>query len=669
MLRLALAQMLQRTVDSLVAQGRIPSGLPSIAIEDPKDPSHGDFATNFAMVAARGAGLPPRALAELVAQTLEGEGHDLIASVEVAGPGFINLRLRPEAVATLAGDVSRDSLLAACKVPPDRRQRVNLEFVSVNPNGPITIGSGRGAAFGSTLANVLEAAGHTVHREYYINDGVNSEQMRLFAESVRHYLQGTPFPEGGYRGDYVQRVAEHLSPEVADLQASAQSVMLEAQRDDLECFGVRFDTWFSEQSLHDAGVVEREIASLVAKGVADERPVRTKLKLAKGGVIEDVILETQAGDADDHTQEEAPESGVRGDGRDSPGNHPSPPSPLSPGRGEGETLWLRSTKFGDDMDRVLRRKDGRLTYIASDVAYHKDKFDRTQKLPLPAAYRGEGESRVKLITILGPDHHGYIGRLHAVMAAVDAPPLNREREGDWGENPPVEAKLYATPEERDACRSALDSARQKLDVVIYQLVRFMKDGKPAPMRKRDGNIYALIDLIDEIGRKVKPEDTQTEQRKVGKDVARFFYLMRSHDTTFDFDLDLAEQQSDENPVFYVQYAHARISGVLRKAAEANLSASCSHLKRLTHPKETALIKKIVDLPHEVERAAEDYGVHRLTTYAIELARAYHHFYDACRVIQPEDPELSHARLALCEATRSALGVTFNLLGIEAPEHM
>jgi arginyl-tRNA synthetase len=313
------------------------------------------------------------------------------------------------------------------------------------------------------------------------------------------------------------------------------------------------------------------------------------------------------------------------------------------------------------MDRVLRRKDGRLTYIASDVAYHKDKYERTQT----------AGPNAKLITILGPDHHGYIGRLHAVMAAVEAPPLRSGGEGvgGWGPEPPVEAKLYATPEERDACRLALEFARRKLDVVIYQLVRFMKDGKPAPMRKRDGNIYALIDLIDEIGKKVKPGEDQAEQRKVGKDVARFFYLMRSHDTTFDFDLDLAEKQSDENPVFYVQYAHARISGVLRKAAEANLSASCDYLKRLTHPKESALIKKILDLPHEVGRAADDYGVHRLTTYAIELARAYHHFYDACRVIQPEDPELSQARLALCEATRSALGVTFNLLGIEAPEHM
>lgn len=209
----------------------------------------------------------------------------------------------------------------------------------------------------------------------------------------------------------------------------------------------------------------------------------------------------------------------------------------------------------------------------------------------------------------------------------------------------------------------------------------MKDGKPAPMRKRDGNIYALIDLIDEIGKKVKPEASQEEQRKSGKDVARFFYLMRSHDTTFDFDLDLAEKQSEDNPVFYVQYAHARICSILRKASDEGQVSSMprptapyprngeGEFRLLTHPKETALIKKILDLPYEVSRCAEDYGVHRLTTYAIELARSYHHFYDACRVIQPDQPALTQARLLLCEATRVALRAVFELLGIEAPESM
>ncbi|HMS54581.1 MAG TPA: DALR anticodon-binding domain-containing protein, partial [Fimbriimonadaceae bacterium] len=351
----------------------------------------------------------------------------------------------------------------------------------------------------------------------------------------------------------------------------------------------------------------------------------------------------------------SPQTG-RGDSDSPTPQVPNSPTPQS-------TLWLRSTKFGDDMDRVLRRKDGRLTYIASDVAYHKDKFNRP-------------ENADKLITILGPDHHGYIGRLQAVLAAQMLGESQSDVSNPSDRTDPTnltyQTDLYDSPEEAAACQAALAEARKKLHVQIYQLVRFMKDGKPAPMRKRDGNIYALIDLIDEIGKKVKPSETQEEQRKVGKDVARFFYLMRSHDTTFDFDLDLAERQSDENPVFYVQYAHARICSILKKA-EGSMGGTpletTSGTDVLKHPKELELIKKICDLPHEVQRCAEDYGVHRLTTYAIELARTFHHFYDACRVIQEDQPELTRARLALCTATRDALRSTFKLLGIEAPEKM
>lgn len=293
-------------------------------------------------------------------------------------------------------------------------------------------------------------------------------------------------------------------------------------------------------------------------------------------------------------------------------------------------MWLRSTKFGDDMDRVLRRRDGRLTYIASDVAYHKDKFNRPPNAE-------------KLITILGPDHHGYIGRLHAVLAAL-------LRDGvDTDENN----------------RAAFEEARTKLEVLIFQIVRFVKDGKPAPMRKRDGNIYALIDLIDEIGANLAPDSDTDEQKEVGADVARFFYLMRSHDTHMDFDIDLATKQSDENPVFYVQYAHARICSVIDKAGAITPGDG----KLLTHPRELALIKKILDLPHEVSRSAADYGVHRLATYAVELARTYHHFYDACRVIQPDEPALTADRLLLCDAARIALSQVCGLLGVRAPRRL
>ena len=573
------------------------------------------------MVASKRVGKNPRELGEHLAALLP---DALIQSAEVAGPGFINLRLNPVAAAGYVATIlDRGDALARAETPAGGR--INIEFVSVNPNGPITIGSGRGAAYGSTLANVLEAAGNVVHREYYINDGVNSEQMRLFAESVKSYVEGTEFPEKGYRGDYVQDVARALSPlpDIAAYQSASQDMMLKRQREDLAQFGVYFDTWFSEQSLHDAGIVPARIEELIQQGVADTEPKRTKLKLAKGGKIDEVITELQVSDEDDV-------------------------------EGAEPTLWLRSTEFGDDMDRVLRRRDGRLTYIASDIAYHADKFTRP-------------DNAGKLITILGPDHHGYIGRLTAVLAALrysEASPVVNE-----AELTEAELALYGTIEKRNQALGALALAKQQLEVVIYQLVRFLKEGKPAPMRKRDGNIYELRDLIREIGTQMAPDAPAEEQTRIGRDVSRFFYLMRSADTTMDFDIDLATKNSDENPVFYVQYAHARICSVITKAAEAGLRPDVQQNELLVHDRERALIKKIADLPYEVARIANDYSVHRLTTYAAELARTYHYFYDGCRVIQADQAQLSCARLALCEAARRALSQTLALLGISSPERM
>jgi arginyl-tRNA synthetase len=646
----------------LVESGQVSGALREVPVEISEKiaPEHGDYACNLALMGAKACGMNPRALAELLRERVQ--DSPLVASAEVAGPGFLNFRLRPEAVASFL-----PKILAAgeglARSEAEEPKRINVEFVSVNPNGPITIGSGRGAAFGSALCNVLEAAGHTVHREYYINDGVNSEQMRLFAESVRHYLrelagQPSTLPEGGYKGEYVSQVAGKLAQAskslaeapTGDLQIAAQNAMLVAQREALAEFGTVFDTWFSEQSLHDSGLVLQRIEELKARGVADERPFRTKLKLGKGGKIEDVLIEDQAGVQEDEDAQAEPV--------------PAFASAPAPAQGVGATLWLRSTKFGDDMDRVLRRQDGRLTYIASDVAYHADKFNR------PA-------NADKLITILGPDHHGYIGRLQAVLAALymesttaEGRSLSPQGEEELSE---IEAKLYASVAERNAARAALSKARRNLEVVIYQLVRFLKDGKPAPMRKRDGNIYELRDLQKELGERAKPKGTPEEQMQAGRDVARFYYLMRSHDTTMDFDLDLATQQSDDNPVFYVQYAHARIQSVIAKAAEAGLpsplEAQSIAAELLVHPRETALLKKIMELPDEVRRCAEDYGVHRLTTYAVELARTYHAFYDACRVIQPDERELSLARLGLCHAAALALRAALGLLGISAPDRM
>ena len=706
MLRTKLAELFRLIISELIGEGRLPAEVLSIPIEiaDPKNPEHGDFACNFALVASKVAGMNPRELGQALADKLAAQYPTIITVVEVAGPGFINLRLSAEFVAGYVPTVLAEGfkLESASRTPNPKR--INVEFVSVNPNGPITIGSGRGAAYGSTLCNVLEAVGNTVHREYYINDGVSSTQMALFAESVKAIVEGRPVPDNGYKGDYVHDVAAKITEkgrEIQWYQENTQNLMLAAQHSALSAFGVEYDTWYSEQSLHDDGKVAVEIEAMIDKGIADYGQTRAKLKLAKGFKIEDVLFETQTAKMETE-DEDAPVEEPKLDDlvpELMPIAEPSMEGSIADAdplesipSNEGETLWLRSTKLGDDMDRVLRRRDGRLTYIASDVAYHKDKFNR------PA-------NTDKLITILGPDHHGYIGRLTAVVAAMlmEKPktlPLAASGErGQGGEgiqplDDPIDAKLFKDSAEKEACEKALAEAREKLDVQIYQLVRFLKDGKPAPMRKRDGNIYALIDLMREIGTKLKPDGTDKEKLDAGKDVARFFYLMRSHDTTFDFDLDLAEKQSDENPVFYVQYAHARICSILNKAAEspspfqeggadgANSTANniaevkgggvgvgVYSARLLTHDREKALIKKIVDLPDEVRRASEDYGVHRIATYAIELARAFHYFYDGCRVIQADQPDLTAARLDLCRATAKTLKTTLNLLGVSAPEKM
>ena len=852
---------LSAAVDALKSSGVLPADLDvSLEVADPKDPSHGDFACNFALAAAKQAGMNPRELGEklrgeLVAgdQGTEGprdQGNEdknekrktkndgggapeksIFESVEIAGPGFLNLRMADGAwrlglewANQAAGNLAKPGVLKNEKRKTknddssgDHPLRLNVEFVSVNPNGPITVGSGRGAAFGSTLCNVLEAAGNEVHREYYINDGTNSEQMRLFAESSRFYValrifgewgnsehvedwtgellelinefvkvegdvssmksdelvskwlsfaknefeslvhgralghlavknsHDTPyyneerarqlrlysreawkngefeapfldFPEAGYRGDYVRYTAwqfvkakdnaeqeffEEAEKHIFDrnglfwFQSKAERWMLDAQKLDLEDFATTFDTWFSEQSLHDSGKVEGGIRHLIANGSADERPIRTVLKLAKGGKIDEVQIVEQPNEEVDEEGTEGPrEQGSEDKNEERKTKNEKPDSSDQRETASGHrlaandsrnTLWLRSTKFADDMDRVLRRKDGRLTYIASDVAYHKDKFNR------PPGPNGQGAD--KLITILGPDHHGYISRLHAVVAALldkNEKRKTKNEESDFeGESDPqyrpldvIEAKLYDSPEERENCLAALEEARERLEVIIFQIVRFVKEGKPAPMRKRDGNIYSLRDLMVEIGKDAAPHLGPEEQIVVGKDVARFFYLMRSHDTHMDFDIDLATKGTDENPVFYVQYAHARICSILKKSESEGLRAkgeagnvNASSLTDTSsstvplHPRETALIKKVLDLPWEVQRCAQDYGVHRLTTYAIELARTFHHFYDACRVIQPEEPELTQRRLAICTATRHALQGALGLLGVSAPEKM
>jgi len=725
LLRQELARKVSDVLDRLIASSDLPeTARVEFEILDTKNPDHGDYSCNLALIAAKPAGMNPRAIGEKLQKALASDSA--FNAVDIAGPGFLNFKLKPETISRFVPTVLElgeklPSALGLGLVAQGLRPKLEVEFVSVNPNGPITVGSARGAAFGDTYSRILQAAGNEVTREYYINDGVNSEQMRLFSESVRFYvvlriygeykdsqeidkwdtsllalinafareiwpyresefketrddaklyelwlefasasardgvdpnlvalaqqvlendkvpyyrehrpnqlfqycsktwvngMQLPPFvsfPEKGYKGTYVQSNAERFVQnksttgrqgedfflEAAEeiwahdgrqwFQQRAEQYMLDQQRLDLHVFGIDFDIWFSEQKdLHEKNKVIEALEWLEQNGNAYRA-----IKPENAGVDpEKAAAEAKAKPEDD-------EDAVA----------------------DGEpALWLRSSVLGDDKDRVLLRADGRPTYLAAEVAYLKDKFDRGYE---------------KCYLVLGPDHHGYIGRTYAVVKALGKEPV------------------------------------KDFEIIIFQIVRFVKDGKPAPMRKRDGNIYELRDLITELGQAVSPNASPEEQQNTGKDVARFFYLMRSHETHMDFDIDLATKQSDENPVFYVQYAHARICGVIRKALGSGLEARGSGIDStlLIHPRELALIKKIIDLPEEVQRCAKDFGVHRIATFAVELARSFHAFYDACRVIQPEEPELSQARLALAKAAQIGLKSALDLLGVSAPEKM
>jgi len=535
-------------IDKLKDEGELPPGAPEAEISEPRDPDHGDFATNFAFGASKLANVAPRVIAEKLLAALIAD--DAFGAVDIAGPGFINFSLSNEYLAGWAKKAAEADNLASSGKPA--KKRTLIEFVSVNPNGPIHLGHGRGAAYGDSLARCFSASGYEVAREFYVNDGVNSLQMQLFAESVKalyRNLLGLDYhvPEDGYKGESVEEVAAAIREKFGDSHAdegldfwqpSAQELMIEKQRTDLERLGVVFDRWFSEQRLHDEGKVAQAIDALKESGAIYE---------------------------------------------------------------EDGALFLRSTDFGDDRDRCVVRSNGRPTYIASDIAYHKDKFDRGFDF---------------LIDVFGPDHHGYVERTYAAV-------------------------------------QSLGFGRERLRIIITQMVRFIKDGKPAPMRKRNGEFYRLSDLMDELG----------------PDVVRYFYLMRSHDTHMDFDLDLALEHSDKNPVFYAQYAHARIASLLRKGEAEDIYANASQMGLLTERAERNLIKKIWDLPYTVEKITADFGVHRLATFVSELAREYHNFYDKCPVLKAESKELAQARMALCQAAAMALKETLSLLGVSAPEEM
>jgi arginyl-tRNA synthetase len=514
-------------------------------LERPPKPEFGDYSTNAAMLLAPALGEQPRGAAEKLAAELDRSLGGSLERVEVAGPGFLNLFLSEGWYRRATGELAVQGEQVGR--PSDAEQvteRINVEFVSANPTGPVTAAGGRGAALGDSIARILEFAGHPVVREYYVND--RGGQIDRFAASIAARMKGESVPEDGYEGDYVIELGRSLEQEGVDpddldsVGRRGIALMVAEAEETLRRYGVTFDVWSSEQALHESGAVERALEQAKEAG---------------------------------HVYES-----------------------------EGAT-WLRTTEFGDDKDRVLIRSDGESTYFLSDIAYHRDKLDR-------------GSDR--LIDVLGADHHGYVERLRAGLAAL-------------GYDPDL------------------------LEVAIMQLVHVVEGGERAQMSKRRGEFVTLDELIDDIG----------------VDAARFFMLQRSHDTTVDLDLDLARKTSNENPVYYVQYAHARIASILRKAGEgAEARAAEADFAALpAEPAERVLIKRLCELPDEAAEAAQRRAPHRLCAYGTEAARDFHAFYRDCKVVGAEGNGVEDARLGLCLLTKRTIARTLGLLGISAPERM
>ncbi|WP_371376499.1 arginine--tRNA ligase [Sporomusa aerivorans] len=527
--------------------------LPEIALEIPPQKEFGDFATNFAMQSAKAAKMNPRSIAQAIIERLNETWLD---KAVIAGPGFINFYLKSDVLyQQLAGILAAGADYG--RGASGQGERVQVEFVSANPTGPLHVGHGRGAAFGSALVNLLRMAGYQVEAEFYINDAGN--QIDNLAASVNaRYLellgQACQFPEDGYHGrdiiDTAQRIVDRhgdkylAMPETERLAVFKELALTEklaALKEDLAEFGVYFDIWFSERTLHNTGAVEATCQFLKNNGSIYEK-----------------------------------------DG----------------------ALWLKSTVYGDDKDRVVIRDNGVPTYLAADIAYHRDKFDR-------------GFNRV--INIWGADHHGYISRVKAAIAAMDYNPDN-------------------------------------LEVLILQMVSLYQNGELVKMSKRTGQGVTLGELIEEVGR----------------DAARFFFIMRSIDSQLDFDLDLAKSSSNDNPVYYIQYAHARIASIFRQVADAGIPVPDDwngvKLELLTEQAETDLIKKLAGFPEEVAAAARERAPHRIARYAHELAGMFHTFYNQCRIIGV-DPALQSARLALVTAVRTTIKQSLGILGVAAPDKM
>ncbi len=551
-------EQIQHEVKTALRQAVIDAGLaeetaiPDIMLETPNNKDNGDYATNIAMQLTKLAKKPPRAIAEAILEKLITDGTS-IASIEIAGPGFINIKLKTDYL----GDIVKTVLEQGENYGRSsfgNKQKVQVEFVSANPTGDLHLGHARGASLGDSLSNVLDFAGYDVAREYYINDAGN--QVHNLAKSVEaRYFQALgldkEMPEDGYQGPDIINIGKMLAAEYGDKYVNTPDEEryaffrqygldheLEKLKTDLANFRVSFDVWFSETSLYKNGKIDVALDKLRANG---------------------------------HVFEE-----------------------------DGAT-WFRSTTFGDDKDRVLIKNDGTYTYLMPDIAYHEDKL-----------FRGFD----KLINIWGADHHGYIPRMKAAI-------------------------------------EALGYGNDTLEVGVVQMVQLFKDGEKFKMSKRTGKAVTLRELVED----------------VGLDAVRYFFAMRSGDSQMDFDLDLAISQSNENPVYYAQYAHARISSILRQADENGMAASVDNVSLLQAEKELELLKKIGDFPQVISDAARVRSPHRVATYIQELAATFHSFYNAEKVLDPDNRELSEARLALITITRTTIANALKLIGVSAPEKM
>ncbi|BDY26120.1 arginine--tRNA ligase [Mycolicibacterium mageritense] len=545
-----LADLLKATAAAVLTEHALDTAaLPdTVTVERPRNPEHGDYATNLALQLAKLVGVNPRELAGWLATALS--SADGIAGADVAGPGFVNLRIEASAQGVIVTNV----LSAGAGYGNSTElsgEKINLEFVSANPTGPIHIGGTRWAAVGDALGRLLATQGAGVTREYYFND--HGAQIDRFARSLVAAAKGEPTPEDGYAGTYINDIAAAVlaeRPDALSLPADQQQeafrevgvdLMFTHIKESLHEFGTDFDVYTHEDSMHTSGRVEQAIAKLRQTGNIYEK--------------------------------------------------------------DGAT-WLRTTEFGDDKDRVVIKSDGNPAYIAGDLAYYLDKRQRGFDL---------------CIYMLGADHHGYIARLKAAAAAL-------------GDDP------------------------NTVEVLIGQMVNLVRDGQPVRMSKRAGTVITLDDLVEAIG----------------VDAARYSLIRSSVDTPIDIDLALWSSASNENPVYYVQYAHARLSALARNAADLGVTADTAHLDLLTHDKEGTLIRNLGEFPRVLKAAAALREPHRVCRYLEDLAGDYHRFYDACRVLPQgdEDPsELNAARLALCDATRQVIANGLAILGVSAPERM